>query len=185
MQNDFSPQHHCASHPPTSHPRPSVLMVIGDGAYHGSSGRIHAAGGRDRRGGGRIADGDSSQIRSGTRLRRRILGPLRWITSRRRVDFKGELYVADTEDQSIRLDPSTLCSESELQVNDSEPESSPWSCQRRPRRIGPLRRSLLHIVDWGKWRTVLWIIYESWMYLFLETSFTSSNKCLQMSMFSF
>jgi hypothetical protein len=95
-------------------------MVSGDSAYHGSSGRIQAAVGLNRRGRGRIAGGVSRRIRSGMRSRRRILGPLRWTTSRRHVNFNGELYVADTEDQSIGLDPSMFCSESELQVDDSD-----------------------------------------------------------------
>jgi hypothetical protein len=117
-------------------------MVSGDDAYHGSSGRICGAGGRDRRGGGKIVGDVSSRIRSGTRSRRRILGPLRWTTSRRRVDFNGELYVADTEDQSVGLDPSMLCSESELQVNnsdvpDSEVRAAPLVVPEMPEAVWP------------------------------------------------
>jgi hypothetical protein len=49
------------------------------------------------------------------------------------VDFNGELYVADTKDQSIGLDPCMLWPESELQVRDNEvPDSEVRANEHAP-----------------------------------------------------
>ncbi|CAN6194143.1 unnamed protein product [Urochloa humidicola] len=60
---------------------------------------------------------------------RRIRGSLRWTTSRVRVQLNGELYVADTEDQTLGLDPAMLCPDSEVQlVPDSEDKDLALLC---------------------------------------------------------
>ncbi|PUZ56668.1 hypothetical protein GQ55_5G345400 [Panicum hallii var. hallii] len=80
---------------------PSLLMVVSDGSESGGS-----TGGRSSQ----PDRGSSGRIRGAPRWRRRVHGqggqtggPLRWTTSRLRVDFNGQLYVADTEDQGCRI----------------------------------------------------------------------------------
>jgi hypothetical protein len=140
---------------PLASPPVGPPMVSGDEAYHGSSGRIRGAGGRDRRGGGKIVGGVSSRIRSGTRSRRRILGPCdgpphadvstlaaSFMSPTRRIKALGWIL--------LRCDLNWNCKSTTAMSQTQRSEPPPWSCRRRLRQIGPLRRSLLRVVHWGK-----------------------------------
>ncbi|KAG2643763.1 hypothetical protein PVAP13_2KG348153 [Panicum virgatum] len=109
---------------------PSGSSDSGSGRNGGSASWTQLIGGRGS-GGRRWSQpgrGSSRRIRGAPSWRRRIRrrgrwtgGPLRWTTSRLRVDFNGRLYVADTEDQGVGLDSPVWILLIWMQVHHSYP----------------------------------------------------------------